>query len=58
MKRYSKVRLFSRKINIQPLFYFFKNGNFFFLMLLVQIKGKIFLSLKPGTGQANLIGSQ
>ena len=46
MKRYSKVRLFPRKVNIKPLFYFFKKGNFFFLMFFVQIKRKMARSRK------------
>ena len=39
--------LFPRKVNVKPLFYLLKKGNFFFLMLFVQIKGKIFLPLEP-----------
>ena len=58
VQRHGKIRLFPRKVNIKPLFYFFKNGEFPFLVLLVQIKGKIFLPLEPEAGQANLVGGQ
>ena len=42
-----KVRFFTSKVNIQPVFRFGKNRRFLSLVFLRQIVGKVFFSFEP-----------
>ena len=55
MQRRYKVRLFCRKINIQPLLRFCKNRRAFLHMLCGQMIGKLFFAGKPKPAQADLV---